>query len=126
MWVHIRSAGAQNRFDVVITEIFADPSPQVGLPPSEWIEIKNTSPSAINVQGWRLADANNQSGPFPLFLIQPDSSVIICSNSALPGMLIYGPAIPVSSFPSLDNDGDILVIWSAGNKIIHSVGYDLS
>lgn len=126
MWTHVRSVNAQNRYDVVITEILADPSPQVGLPQSEWIEIKNSSSSALNLQGWRLGDANNQSGPFPSFLLQPDSIVIICSNSALPGLLNYGPAISVSSFPSLDNDGDILVIRSAGNKIIHSVSYDLS
>ncbi|MGZ8516757.1 MAG: lamin tail domain-containing protein, partial [Chitinophagaceae bacterium] len=46
---------AQNRYDVVIDEIMADPTPQIGLPNNEWLELKNTSSSAVNLQGWRIA-----------------------------------------------------------------------
>ncbi len=114
---------SQNRFDIVISEIFADPSPQVGLPASEWIEIKNTSPAAINLQGWRLVDASGQSGPFPAYLLLPDSSVIICTGSGVAALSAFGSVFSVSSFPSLDNDGELLYLRSSANRIIHSVKY---
>ena len=48
---------SQNRYDIVIDEIMADPSPQVGLPSNEWIELNNTTTFPINLQGWKISDA---------------------------------------------------------------------
>ena len=114
---------SQNRYDVVIDEIMADPSPQVGLPNNEWIELKNISANPINLQGWRIGDAGSQSGAFPNFILMPDSFVIVCSSSALPFMSTLSTAIPVSNFPSLDNGGDQLYLKSATGKTIHAVSY---
>ncbi|MEI9955693.1 MAG: lamin tail domain-containing protein [Ferruginibacter sp.] len=51
-----------NRFDVVIDEIMADPTPQIGLPNNEWIELRNTSATTFNLAGWKIGDATGQSG----------------------------------------------------------------
>ena len=114
---------AQNRFDIVIDEIMADPTPQVGLPSIEWIELKNTKSIAINLQGWRIADAGGQSGPMPNFILQPDSFVIICTGSAVAAMSVSGTTISVTSFPSLDNDGEQLLLKAANGMIIHVVNF---
>lgn len=114
---------SQNRYDVVISEIMADPSPPVGLPANEWIELKNTSAAPINLQNWRFGDASSQSGPLPGFIIQPDSFVILCSSSAVAAMSAFGAAISVTSFPSLDNDGEQLFLRAANSKTIHAVTY---
>src|SRR5688572_33486288 len=63
----------QNRYDVVIDEIMADQTPQIGLPSNEWIELKNISANPINLQNWRIGDATGQSGPMPNFILHPDS-----------------------------------------------------
>jgi len=117
---------AQNRYDILITEIMADPSPPVGLPNAEWIELKNVSVTPVNLQGWRLADATGSSGPLPSFTLQPDSFLVVCSSSALAALAAWGTAVSVTSFPSLDNDGDQLSLRSANGRTIHAVSYQSS
>lgn len=114
---------AQNRYDVVIDEIMADPTPQLGLPNNEWIELRNTTTAPINLQNWRIGDATGQSGPMPNFILQPDGYVIVCTASAVAAMSAFGVTISVTSFPSLDNDGDQLFLRAANGTTIHAVSY---
>ena len=111
------------QYNVVIDEIMADPSPPVGLPNLEWVELKNTTDYAIHLQGWRIGDASGQSGPMPNFILLPDSLVIVCSSAAATSMSLLGPTISVTSFPSLDNVSGQLILKNAQNEIIHSVSY---
>ena len=116
-------ASAQNRYDIVIDEIMADPTPPVGLPNNEWIELRNTSATAINLQNWRIGDATSLSGPLPNFLLKPDSLVVICTSSAVAALSVFGATISVTSFPSLDNEGDQLYLRAPNGRIIHAVSY---
>ena len=108
------------QYDVVIDEIMIDPSPQFWLPDCEWIELRNTSSFPINWKRWKLADL---SGPMPDCILQPDSFVIICTASSVPLLNSYGKVINVSSFPSLDNNGDLISLISSTGKAIHAVQY---
>jgi hypothetical protein len=116
-------AAGQNRYDVVIDELMADPTPQIGLPNNEWLELRNTTTTPINLQNWRVGDATGQSGPMPNFTLQPDSFVIVCTGSAVAAMSAFGTTISVTSFPSLDNDGDQLFLRAANGRTIHAVSY---
>ena len=49
-------------YELVIDEIMADPSPAVGLPNCEWIEIRNISAHTIDLLNWKLAKPNSISG----------------------------------------------------------------
>ena len=119
----ISTAQIANRYDIVIDEIMADPTPQVGLPNNEWIELRNVSSSTYNLQGWKIGDATGQSGSMPSFILKPDSFVVVCTTSAVVPMSVFGPAISVTSFPSLGNTGDMIYLRSPQNKIIHAVSY---
>ncbi|MEO7119761.1 MAG: lamin tail domain-containing protein [Ginsengibacter sp.] len=111
------------KYDVVIDEIMADPSPQVALPNTEWIELKNTSTFPVNLRGWRLANLTNQSGPMPDFILKPDSFVIITQTSSASVLNSFGSVVGVSNFPSLANDGDLVSIYSAEGQAMHAVEY---
>jgi len=118
-------AQGTNRYDVIISEIMADPTPQVGLPNNEWIELKNVSGVTINLQDWRILDASGQSGPMPAFNLQPDSFVIVCTGSAVTAMSQFVRTIAVTSFPSLNNDGELIYLRSAQAVTIHAVNYSV-
>ncbi|HUC82727.1 MAG TPA: lamin tail domain-containing protein, partial [Flavisolibacter sp.] len=118
-------AQTANRFDVVITEIMADPSPVVGLPNAEFIEIKNISSSPFNLSGWRLSDATGTATISTSFVLQPDSLVILCANTNVASFSGFGRTLGVASFPSLDNDGDVITLRSPQGRIIHSIAYTI-
>jgi len=104
----------------------SDPTPQIGLPNFEWIEIRNTTSSPINLQNWRVGDGSGVSGVLPNFLLQPDSIAIICGTTAAATMQQYGRTFGVTSFPSLDNDGEWVFIRSNTGITIHAVEYNKS
>jgi hypothetical protein len=115
-----------NRYDVVITEIMADPTPVVGLPAFEYIEIRNRSNQILNLQNWKLSDATGTATISVSYNLKPDSSVVLCGTTAAPQFAVFGPTIGVTSFPSLDNDGEMLSLKSPQNKTIHAVNYSIN
>lgn len=117
-------AVAQERYAIVISELMADPTPSQGMPENEWIELTNMSNTTINLQGYRIGDASSQSGAMPVYLLQPGARLIICSSGSLAAMSVFGPAIAVSSFPSLDNDGDIIYLKSREGLMLHAINYN--
>lgn len=117
------TAQVANRYEVVITEIMADPTPVVGLPNAEYLEVKNVSSTAFSLSGWRLSDATGTATIGTSFLLQPDSSVILCGMANVAAFSAYGRTIGIASFPSLDNDGDVLTLRSPQNRIIHTIAY---
>jgi hypothetical protein len=124
--IPVISLAQANRFDVIITEIMADPSPVVGLPNAEFVEIKNVSSTAFNLSGWKLSDATSTGTINTNFVLQPDSVAILCSTGNVATFSAFGRTIGVTSFPSLDNDGDLLSLKSPQGKTIHAVDYSIN
>lgn len=113
-------ANAQ-RHAVVIHEIMADPQPSIGLPEVEYIELRNRSAAPINLQGWRLQTGSSTSGAFPIYLLQPDSLVVVCSRT---NAVLFGQnTIGVTSFPALSNGGTTLVLVNGTGSLVHAVPY---
>jgi len=111
------------RNDVIIDELFPDPSPPVQLPANEFIELKNVSAVAYDLKNWKLSDGSGIATISVNFVLQPDSFVILCSPAAVNALQIYGATIGLSNFPSLNNEGDIIALYSPQDDVIHAVGY---
>lgn len=113
-----------NPLDVIIDEIHADPDPIVGLPNAEFVELKNRSKKALDLQGFRLISSTTKSGIFPSVILPADSFLIITSTTNADLFAPFGRVLGVSSFPALVNTGTTLSLLSKENVTIHSVTYN--
>ena len=105
---------------IIITEIFADPSPLVGLPESEFVEIYNRSEHSYNLSGWKLTDQNSVV-TLPDFALHPlDYVVLAPAGSVFPGV---EKVLQLPNFPSLNNAADVLILRTSDNVTIDSVNY---
>jgi hypothetical protein len=111
--------------DIEFTEIFADPSPSVGLPSFEFIEIYNRSSTPASLTGWTLADKTSTS-VLPDHILLPGQYVILTSSAGYASYSSAGTTLSVSNFPTLNNDGDRLVLKTGEEQTIDSLEYDLS
>ncbi len=111
------------RFDIVIDEIMADPTPVVALPNTEWIELRNNSGRALNLQGWRLTTSSSTSGAFGSYVLPADSFVVITTTTQVAAFTPFGRVLGITSFPSLTNEGGTVSIISREGVTIHSVTY---
>jgi hypothetical protein len=109
--------------DLIITEIFADPSPQIGLPDVEFIEIYNRSNNAIDLAGWKLSDGSS-TATFSSQIILPKEYWIVTSSSSVSKFTSHGKTIGLTNFPTLNNDADVLTLKTSGT--IDSVNYNLA
>ncbi len=111
--------------DIILTEIFADPSPKIGLPEKEFLEIYNRSTHPIDLAGWQLSDGSS-TGTFPTQVILPNEHWIVTSSSSITEFLSYGKVIGVTNFPTLNNTGDILTLKNSSALTIDSLNYALN
>lgn len=112
--------------DLIINEIFADPSPIINLPNTEYIELYNRTTNPINLNGLRVSDGYTLTGAtLGNYILAPNNYIVICpiTDTALFSALGYSNKLGVSSFPSLNNSGDNIYLKTSGGVIIDSVNY---
>lgn len=107
--------------DVIITEIFADPSPVIGLPEAEFVEVYNRSEKIINLAGWKFTDGGSTailSG-----LIEPGEYRIITATASASLFTSFGSVLGVANFSTLNNSSDNLELKRGDELLIDRVSY---
>lgn len=110
------------KYDVIITEILADPFPVVDLPECEFIEVLNNCPNEINMLNWKLTIGDN-SIIFPSVSLLPGNYYVVTDAACASNFKNSEKVIGVNSMPSLLNSGDILQLRDDFGKLIHVVDY---
>ncbi|MCK7537423.1 MAG: lamin tail domain-containing protein [Marinilabiliales bacterium] len=98
----------------------ADPVPSYGLPEKEYLEITNRTGDTLFTGGIMLI-----VGPDTAFLaaeaVAPGESVILCSTGNRTIFLPYGRVMAIKSFPSLNNEGEVIALRDGCGRLIHAV-----
>tara|TARA_B100000674_G_scaffold69177_1_gene47786 strand:- start:11351 stop:14731 length:3381 start_codon:yes stop_codon:yes gene_type:complete len=108
--------------DVIINEIFADPSPQLGLPNAEFIEIHNPTNNYYDLSNWQFVNSTTAK-TLPAYILAPGDYVILCSNNDTAAYNMFGNTIGISSFTALANSGDSLTLLDNTGQILDIVVY---
>ena len=108
--------------DVVISEIMADPLPEVSLPAKEYLEITNRTDYSFNLKDWKLS-IEAQNTLLPETLITPSGIIILCSSQDTLLFKKFGKVIGLKQFPSLTDAGRIVYISDSTGTLIHGVEY---
>ena len=107
-------------YELIITEVMANPTPSQGLPESEYVEIYNASTDILSLNGVVLSDLVGAS-----FLndtsLMPGQYLALTPNSVL-GQ--FAGAMGLFNWPNLNNDSETLHLFNSSNEEIFRLSYD--
>ncbi|TAN20997.1 MAG: hypothetical protein EPN37_00905 [Chitinophagaceae bacterium] len=110
-------------YEVIIDEIYPDPSHSHGLPGFEYVELKNISSYPVNTEGWQFCN-HTRCTVLPPWMLRPNHLVILCDIKADTSFAPYGKFINLKSLPTLNNNGDTLKILDKTGRVMHRVIYN--
>jgi len=112
----------QTRFfnDVVLNELMYAPSGDM----PEWVEVYNRCADTINLKKWRLSDPTKQSTiTSGNIYVAPHTFYIIARDSLPVKTYPKGTPILITTFPTMNNDGDFIALKDSFGVIIDSIAY---
>ncbi len=111
--------------DLLINEFLPDPTPPIGLPEAEFVEIFNASPFKISLDSFTLSDEGHTAF-FAGGHIDSGSYLILCRPEDTSLFKPFGKVYGLVNMPALNNSGDRLILKSRSGKVLDSLAYDLT
>ncbi len=108
-------------FDLVFNEIYPDPSPSIGLPKYEYLELYNRTNKPVSLDGWKLIVGTTEK-KIENVTIQPNGYLIMGKEEAANDFANFGDFYGFSSF-SLTNSGQTLILKNDQEMVIDQVSY---
>jgi hypothetical protein len=108
--------------DLLLTEIFADPTPSFGLPEEEYIELYNNTTQALDIENCTFSDGGTPA-LLPKTVLMPYSFIILTKAGNESLFSGYGQTIGLTGFPALNNTGDNLEIRNSQGELVDAASY---
>ena len=115
-----RPVGAEI-LQVIISEVMYKPSPSVGLPEAEYVELYNASAAEISLAGWKLAVGRTLKS-LPAVSLPPASYLLLAAASDTAALVPYGRVAALSSL-SLNNTSQSLALLDAEGRVVFGFTY---
>lgn len=106
---------------IVINELMVDPTPVVGLPPFEWIELHNPGNAPVNLNGWKITVGNIERR-LPQAFLAGGAYIILCSLAGSESLSEYGKTM-VIQLPALRNSGNLVLLSDSEGNVADKVDY---
>ncbi|WP_044211823.1 hypothetical protein [Flammeovirga sp. OC4] len=120
------SVNSVKKGDLILAEIFADPTPIIGLPNSEALELYNTTADTLSLLGVNLL-IGNDTLTFNNEFIAPENYLILVPSTKVELWSDYSFVSGVNHWSALNNSGEIIKLYDAKNDLlIDSVKFDIS
>lgn len=114
------------RNDIVITEIMADPTPQILLPPCEFIELYNRNiTDSVILKGWKIKIGSNIKMLPDITIPYHQYVTIVPSSCSEEYRALCDPIFPVSSL-SITNDGQEIALLNSKDEAIAYVNFSVN
>lgn len=117
--------GTPSYREVVINELHPIPTPQLGLPAAEYVELYNASNQYFNLNGWKLCDATGCATLKP-WVLGPGDYLVLCANADTVQFFALPNKMGLASWPTLNNSGDDMKLESNTGLLLDFVPYKQS
>ncbi|MGK0366469.1 MAG: hypothetical protein ACI85O_003542, partial [Saprospiraceae bacterium] len=111
--------------DIIITEIMSDPTPVLGLPDAEFVEIFNRSDKIIDLNTLSFLSGDSPNALIGELML-PGEYVIICDDGFASDFTPFGKVAFTTNMPALTNSGDFVMIEDNAGMEIDRVDYSIS
>jgi len=111
------------RFDIVINEVMVDPTPSMGLPETEYIELYNNTDQTIDVNDWIL-QVNAKSTTLPQTEIRPTEYVVLVPSSSLKQWQNQTKVQAIGSWPALTNTSCDIILYQTDKQIMDAYRFN--
>lgn len=111
-------------FDIIFTEIMADPTPAIGLPEVEYVELYNRSNKFFQLDKFSLASGSSET-TLASYELAPNQYVLIADAEHVGQFSGITNICAAENLFALSNEGDDVSLKYAG-ELIHEVVYNSS
>lgn len=108
-------------YEVLINELMADPTPEVGLPNHEYIELYNTTDKLFDLSNCNLSGYAFPNNTF----LEPHAHLLIISDPSLTYSDAESVAVLGLSSSFLTNSGKEVTLFNASGTLVDRVAYTI-
>ncbi|MFO7939106.1 MAG: lamin tail domain-containing protein, partial [Bacteroidales bacterium] len=109
-------------YDLVFNEFMVDPSPPVGLPEKEFIELHNLLPFPVSLEDMEL-EINGRYHSLPPVTIDSAGFLIITAQEDTALFSNYGDVLGIPALSALTNTSGCIILRDTARTVLDSVAY---